>query len=103
MSNQEILIELLLDKFARVDERDDAAISLMDFPSRATLKALYEVGSDTKEDYIILASCGEAIAQIMLALDQLYPEYLEELSPTSFDEAISLIKEMKPEWLSKIR
>ena len=58
------LIALLMDKEARLDERDDAAMDLADFDDVRAIAALAIVGSDAAEDDLLLASCGTSLAEI---------------------------------------
>ena len=62
----DLLIETLFDKSAREDERDDAAMDLGSYNDDRALNALTQIGSNPKDDYMILDSCGESIAEIML-------------------------------------
>jgi hypothetical protein len=54
----------LLDRKARIDERDDAAIDIGDFDDKRALQTLIIVASDVSESEIVLASCGESIGSI---------------------------------------
>lgn len=58
------LIGVLLDKTAREDERDDAAMDLGSYPTKEALEALFKVAIDTTENDIILDSCGESLGEI---------------------------------------
>ncbi len=62
MSNSQKIIAILLDKRARWDERDDAAMYLAEFDDLESYNALVAVASDLSEDEVILSSCGESIA-----------------------------------------
>lgn len=59
-----LLIQLLMDRSARLDERDDAAIDLGDSDDPRVIDALLEVGSDPNENDGISAKCGESLAHI---------------------------------------
>ena len=59
-----LLVRLLMDRSARLDERDDAAIDLGDSDDARAIDALLEVGSDPNENDGISAKCGESLAHI---------------------------------------
>lgn len=59
------LIDVLLDRDARWDERDDAAMDLGDREESEALDALVRVGSDASENETLLEAVGEAIADIL--------------------------------------
>jgi HEAT repeat protein len=58
------LVQLLTDRSARLDARDDAAIDLGGSDDPRAIDALIEVGSDPDEDKGISATCGEWLAHI---------------------------------------
>jgi hypothetical protein len=81
------LIEVLLDKTARLDERDDAAMDLADFDGAKIIAALAIVGSDEAEDDLVLASCGGALAEIWNRRGSVDENVLQRLAPAARDEA----------------
>jgi hypothetical protein len=54
------LVGVLLDRSAREDERDDAAMDLAAFDVPRALEALMIVESNRREDLNLLDSCGAA-------------------------------------------
>jgi len=58
------LVQLLTDRSARLDERDDAAIDLGGFDDPRAIDALIDVGSAADEERGLAATCGESLAQI---------------------------------------
>jgi HEAT repeat protein len=83
MSKLTQLIEILLDRQARIDERDDAAIDLGSFDDESALQALVIVASDASESEIVLASCGESIGSIWQRRATWSQELLEKMTPTA--------------------
>jgi tetratricopeptide (TPR) repeat protein len=58
------LVGVLLDRSARLDERDDAAMDLGTRDEPEALAALVEVASDSESDPTLLDTCGESIGEI---------------------------------------
>ncbi|MDP1608650.1 MAG: hypothetical protein Q8L98_04995 [Chlamydiales bacterium] len=70
MTNQtQLLIEILLDRSARYDERSDAAIDLGSYKDIRVLKALTSIVSDPNEDDMIVDQSAESLAEICVALN----------------------------------
>ncbi|MEU1471019.1 hypothetical protein ABZ434_22675 [Streptomyces sp. NPDC005761] len=69
------LISVLLDRAARIDERDDAAMDLEAYSGEHVVKALVEVASSPVEDELVLDSAAESLGRI-LARDGGCPEAL---------------------------
>jgi hypothetical protein len=65
----QLLIDILLDKTAREDERDDAAIDLRVHKDVRALDALTKIASDPNEDDVIIDSCAESIGEICVAMN----------------------------------
>lgn len=87
------LIEILLDKTASDAERDDAAMDLgFSLNEEAVEVALLTVANDETVDEMIRASCGESLAQIWIAQNQVSREKLALLTGIARDEAMALIK-----------
>jgi hypothetical protein len=93
------LIHTLLDPTARDDERDDAAMDLGRFSDDRALTVLLQVASNPDEDRMILDSCGESIAEILLKKDECKKEMLDSLAPIAKEAARSFLKIAKPEWV----
>ncbi|KAB2861535.1 MAG: hypothetical protein F9K39_13045 [Exiguobacterium chiriqhucha] len=93
MNHTLALIEILLDKTASDAERDDAAIDLGYILEDEDVEAaLLTVANDEKTDEMIRASCGESLAQIWIAHNQVSREKLALLTGVALLEAISMIK-----------
>lgn len=60
------LVGLLLDREARIDERDDAAIDLAKSDDPQVITSLPAVASDALENETISSSCGESLAEIAI-------------------------------------
>ena len=99
ISQPDGLISVLLDRSAREDERDDAAMDLSLFSSDKVLNALYTVAIDENEDAMILDSCGESLANIWVKRNEIDKEKIRRLSEIAFFSAKQFIKGNKPEWL----
>jgi hypothetical protein len=99
VANMELLINILCDKTAKEDERDDAAMDLGTFNDDRALNALLQVGSNNKENETILDSCGESIAQILITREEFREDILNQLSNPAKQAAFSFIKEVKPDWI----
>jgi hypothetical protein len=79
----EQLIALLLNKEARLDERDDAAMDLAGFDDAKVIAALAVVGSDEAEDDLLLASCGTSLAEIWARRGNVDENVLQHLTPAA--------------------
>lgn len=77
------LIDVLLDRSARWDERDDAAMDLSDADEPAALDALTRVGCDAAEDDTLLESVGEAIAEILSRHPDRTDNRIADLAPVA--------------------
>lgn len=61
----EQLVDVLQDKSARWDERDDAAMDLAGANTPEALRALLMVGQDATEDETLQESVGESIVELL--------------------------------------
>lgn len=77
------LIDVLLDKAARWDERDDAATDLAGVEEPEALEALLRVGADGEEDETLLDTVGDAIAEIMRRHPDRESVAVERLAPAA--------------------
>ncbi|NNM44262.1 MAG: hypothetical protein HKM07_07975 [Chlamydiae bacterium] len=93
-----LLIDILLDKTAREDERHDAAMDIGEFNDDRALNALVRLASDPNEDNIVLDVCGESIAEILVKRNELKKDILEKLDPIAKRTADAFIKEQRPDW-----
>ncbi len=95
-----LLIDILLDKKARIDERDDAAMDLGKYNDDRALVALVKIASKpSQEDDFILDVCGESIGQILVKQENFRPDIISCLVPEAQTEAIAVIKSIRPDWL----
>ena len=65
----QLLIDVLLDKTAREDERGDAAIDLRTHKDIRALDALIKIASDPDEDDVIVDNCAESIGHLYVAMN----------------------------------
>ncbi|MFJ6435384.1 hypothetical protein [Streptomyces sp. NPDC091416] len=84
------LISVLLNRAARVDERDDAAMDLEAYSGEHVVKALIDVTSSPVEDELVLDSAAESLGRI-LARDGGCPE---ELLVSLRPDAKRMVEEM---------
>ena len=90
MKQPQGLISVLLDRNAQICERDDAAMDLSEYPKEKTaLQALVDIASSEQEDSILLASCGESIAEIWKVLDYFDQTVVDNLSEVAREEFLS--------------
>jgi hypothetical protein len=61
------LIQVLLNREARQDERDDAAMDLESYPEEDVIEALLAIISSPGEDEELVASCLESLGGIWAA------------------------------------
>jgi hypothetical protein len=88
------LIEVLLDRSAALEERDDAAMDLADYGSTETVAALLQVGCDAGEPELILESVGETLGALVKRHPDLRREVESRLSPRAL-AAFSTIVECR--------
>lgn len=93
--SKEKLLEILLDKTARDDERDDAAIDLGRYDVKNTL---FHFANDLKEDEMLRASCGKSLAEIWIRNNHCDIDNLLKLQDIAKIEALEKIKADKPTW-----
>lgn len=95
------LVEVLLDESASSAERDDAAMDLGAVDNDTALHALLEVATSRfEQDELVLASCGESIANLWLKRGRFDPAAFARLTPAARKEARALVKANRPEWLT---
>lgn len=90
------LIQLLTDRSARIDERDDAAIDLGDSDDPRAKDALLEVASDPEEDDGISAKCGELLAHIAARSDASAKEWVALMSKAAAHEFRESLNALRP-------
>ncbi len=77
----ELLIDILLDKEAREDERQDAAMDLSEYIDQRALDALMKIATDPREDIVIVDDCAESIGEICVGLKYFDQESFRKLVP----------------------
>lgn len=90
-NHMKLLIAILLDKKARLDERDDAVIDLANFHTQEALNALVEIASDPTEKRL-WNKAGESIATIMYATGNVDWNVLNKLMPSARSAAKTYIE-----------
>jgi hypothetical protein len=95
-NKMQLLIEILLDKNAREDERDDAAIDLRLYKDIRALEALTKVASDPTENTILIDGCAESIGEICVGLNFFDEESFGKLHPLAQDRVFHYINHHKP-------
>ncbi|HAB99541.1 MAG TPA: hypothetical protein DCE71_06955 [Parachlamydiales bacterium] len=81
-----LLIDILLDKTAREDERSDAAIDLRMYYDLEALNALAKIASDPSEDDLILDNCAESIGEICIGMNYFSEDLFRKM--TTFAQRI---------------
>lgn len=91
MTNPKKTIEVVLDKRARWDERDDAAMYLAEFDDLDSYNALISVARDLSEDEVLQSTCGESIG-IRWKRDNFFDrDIFDILSPSARDEIVGVL------------
>jgi hypothetical protein len=78
------LISVLLDRTARLDERDDAAMDLSAYDE--ALPVLIEAAQNTAEDEMVAASIGESIGEMWTRLGGFDPDAVARMHPAARNE-----------------
>ena len=95
------LIDILLDKAAREDERDDAATYLRKYKDLRALEALTKIASDPNEDNVIVDSCAESFAAICVGLNQFNEISFRKMIPFAQSIVFYYIMIHKPELIKQ--
>lgn len=93
-----LLIKILLDPSARVDEKDDVAMDLGDYDDERALFALFEAGSNLNEDSMVLDSCGESIGEILIRKNDFRKKELNKLPEDTKVGVKRIFRHYRPEW-----
>jgi HEAT repeat protein len=93
----QMLIEVLLDKNLREDERDDAAMDLGEYNDLRALEALIKVASDPDENMTVVDSCAESIGSILIERNEFDNSIIDGLAPVAKRILIKFIKTCKPD------
>ena len=83
MKQPKNLISVLLDKSARIDERDDAAMDLGSFNEIEAEEALIKVVTDPDEEEMIADSAGESLSEIWERKNKIDTEIIKRLHPAA--------------------
>jgi hypothetical protein len=97
------LINLLRDKTARIDERDDAAIDLGTSDDPKALDALLEVACDPTENEMIVGSSGESIADIVVRNGRFDLTWLDGFAPAAKRELRARLAAERPDLLGDVK
>src|SRR5690348_12667736 len=92
----QLLIDILLDKTAREDERGDAAIDLRAHKDLRALEALIKIASDPNEDVVIGDNCAESIAEICVAMNLFIETAYRKMTPSAQRIVFHFIMAHKP-------
>lgn len=96
-----LLIDILFDQHASISERDDAAIELGYLKDERATEALL-CAVVTIDDEMLLASCGESIAQHWLHDGHIDVGAFKSMPVAARHEVESLIKREHPDWLDQL-
>jgi len=99
--NSAALVAILLNRSARVDERDDAAGYLGTSDDPSVIEALVRVASDASDDETVVATCGESLAEICVRSGFLDSAWLTALRPEALNELIPWVRRERPDLLSE--
>ena len=93
----QLLIDILLDKSAREDERGDAAIDLRKYKDSRALEALTKIASDPNEDDVIVDNCAESIGEICIGMNQFNENSFRKMIPFAQKIIFGFIMAHNPE------
>lgn len=96
-NKMQLLIDILLDKTAREDERSDAAIDLRMYKDERALEALAKVASDPNEDDLIVDNCAESIGEISVEMNYFNEKSFRKMTAFAQKIVFGSIKSRKPE------
>ena len=97
----ELLIEILLDPNARIDERDDAAMDLGKYNDDRALNALISTTLGSNYEEFIMDTCGESIAKIWIKRNQFDVHSYKNMNRIARIEIYKYIKCYKSEWIKE--
>ena len=96
------LIKVLLDRSASIADRDDAAMDLGDYDDPEVLDALIAIAVNANDEELVLASCGQSIAEIWIRKNIFNVDILEAMSIPAKNEIVGLVRIERPEWLGTV-
>ncbi len=97
----QLLIDVLLDKTAREDERGDAAIDLRAYKDVRALEALTKIASDPNEDDVILDNCAESVGEICVATNIFDENSFRRMIPFAQKIVFGFIMAHRPELINQ--
>jgi len=97
----QLLIDILLDKSAREDERGDAAIDLREYKDLRVLEALTKIASDPSEDDVIVDNCAESIGGICIEMNQFNETIFRRMIPFAQKIVFGFIMTHNPELIKQ--
>jgi len=97
----QLLIDVLLDKTAREDERGDAAIDLRTYKDVRALEALTKIASDPHEDDVIVDNCAESVGEICVAMNIFDENSFRRMIPFAQKIVFGFITAHRPELINQ--
>lgn len=97
MATAKSLAEVLLDKTARWDERDNAAMDLRKYDDDEGLRALIQVACSPEDD-LILDSCGESIEEIWVRRGIYDLSTLNRMTAYAQKSALAVLRYNRKDW-----
>lgn len=95
-----MLVEILGDRDARADDRDDAATYLGLYPFPFVAEALGRVASSEDEDIVLVETAGESLGEVWAALDSVQPEVMSALRRAGRKEVEAVLRGRAPHLLT---
>lgn len=97
----QLLINILLDKTAREDERDDAAMYLGTYRDKRALVVLTDIASDPNEVDDLVDDCAHSIGRISIDLNQFDEKLFNKMLLFAQDILFNYIMAHNPELIQK--
>lgn len=97
----QLLVDILLDKTAREDERDDAAIDLREYKDVRAWKALIKIASNSQEEHTLIDNCAESIGEIWNEMNYFNEQVFETMVPFAQKIIFGFIMAHKPMLINK--
>jgi hypothetical protein len=93
------LVSVLLDRSARPDERDDAAMDLAQYDDPEALDALVAIAGTAGEDPGLLDTCGESIGEIWARRGFVDAEVLARVKEEARVMVLATLRALAPDLL----
>lgn len=97
----QLLIDVLLDKTAREDERDDAAMDLGEYKDLRALEALSKIASDPNEHDVLVDSSAESFAEISVGLNVFNENLFRKMVPFAQEITFGYIMAHNPKVINQ--